>query len=52
MAQTQWAQVEFMADGEGYGQHEDEDDCACTACVFTVSLYLAYISRLNLALRL
>ena len=26
MAQTQWAQVEFMADGEGYGQHEDDDD--------------------------
>ena len=24
MAQTQWAQVEFMADGEGYGQREDD----------------------------
>ena len=25
MAQTQWAQVEFMADGEGYGQREEDD---------------------------
>jgi len=23
MAQTQWAQVEFMADGEGYEEHDD-----------------------------
>ena len=25
MAQTQWVQVEFMADGEGYGPEDDDD---------------------------
>ena len=52
MAQTQWAQVEFMAGGEGYGQREEDEDGLHVAWVFSVSCVSRVSSRLQPGARL